>query len=83
MNDDFNKLVDEEEKEDEVVDDSGESSISGSAPDPSSDDDIEEDVADVIGNKPKAGVPFSLADEVEKDELDRRGLTRKDIEDEF
>jgi hypothetical protein len=28
----------------------------------------------VTGNKPKAGEPFSMAEEVEKDEEDRRGV---------
>ncbi len=45
----------------------GERAISGSTPGVESDDDVEEVVEDVIGNKPKPGVPFSIAQEVEKD----------------
>lgn len=43
-------------------------SISGSNPSTESDDDLSEAVEEVIGNEPQPGKPFSLADEVEKDE---------------
>ena len=46
----------------------GEHSVSGSAPSTTSDDDVSDMVEDVIGNKPKPGKPFSIAEEVEKDE---------------
>jgi hypothetical protein len=36
--------------------------------------DIDEMMESVTGNKPKAGEPFSMAEEVEKDEEDRRGV---------
>jgi len=36
--------------------------------------DIDDMVEKVYGNKPQAGVPFSMAEEVEKDEEDRRGM---------
>lgn len=36
--------------------------------------DIDDMVEKVYGNKPKAGLPFSMADEMEKDEEDRRGM---------
>ena len=50
----------------------GDTSISGSAPDPESDDKVLEFVKEVTGNEPKPGDPFSLAEEVEKDEKARR-----------
>lgn len=46
----------------------GERSASGSQPATTSDDDVSDMVEDVIGNKPEPGKPFSLAEEVEKDE---------------
>jgi hypothetical protein len=52
-----------------------EESFAGSAPDPEADDDTHEMVEDVIGNEPVPGKPFSLADEVEKDENERRGIS--------
>ncbi len=36
--------------------------------------DVDEMVKSVYGNKPKAGKPFTMADEVKKDEEDRRGI---------
>ena len=36
--------------------------------------DIDEMVESVYGNKPEAGEPFTMANEVEKDEEDRRGI---------
>jgi hypothetical protein len=36
--------------------------------------DIDDMVEKVYGNKPRAGVPFSMADEVDKDEEDRHGM---------
>lgn len=57
----------------------GEQSESGSAPDY---EDVEKDVEDmvenVIGNEPESGKPFSIADEVLKDELARRRGERKE-----
>ena len=77
MNNDFDdKLPEDLESEDDA---SGESSVSGSAPDPDSDDDTAAELADVIGNEPEPGKPFSLADEVEKDEMERRGIDPKDM----
>ena len=51
----------------------GEETISGSSPRPDSDDNVAEALEDVIGNPPKRGKAFSLAEEVEKDEEERRG----------
>lgn len=45
-----------------------EHSASGSAPKTTSDDDVGEMVEAVIGNEPELGKPFSIAQEVEKDE---------------
>lgn len=46
----------------------GEETVSGSSPSPESDDDVKEMVREVIGNTPKEGKPFSIAEEIEKDE---------------
>ena len=45
----------------------GEETASGSSPSPESDDDTASMVKDIVGNKPKSGKPFSLAEEVNKD----------------
>lgn len=65
----------------DAPDDTGQDSVSGSNPATTSDDDVGEAVEQVIGNKPVPGEPFSLADEIEKDELDRRGITQEDMRD--
>lgn len=59
---------DDDQDELETPAEEGEHSVSGSAPSTTSDDDVSEMVEDVIGNKPKPGKPFSIAEEVEKDE---------------
>jgi hypothetical protein len=59
-----------------------EASISGSAPDPTSDDDTEEALEEVVGVEVEPGKPFRLADAVEKLEYDRRGIDPKDFDDE-
>ncbi len=46
----------------------GEETVSGSSPRPESDDDVKEMVKEVIGNPPEEGKPFSIAEEVNKDE---------------
>ncbi len=51
----------------------GEETVSGSSPRPESDDDVKEMVKEVIGNPPEEGKPFSIAEEVKKDEKARRG----------
>jgi len=56
----------------------GDTTISGSSPDPESDDDVEKVVEEVTGEKPKQGEEFSISDEVEKDEKARR--TKPEIE---
>lgn len=58
----------------------GEDKVSGSTPSVTADDDVTKNVEEVIGNKPEPGKPFSMAEEVEKDELDRRGIDPKDFE---
>ena len=65
--DDIKKQIEEEDKR--VY---GETTISGSMPDPESDDDIKDAVKDITGEEPKDGVPFSIAEEVKKDEAARR-----------
>jgi hypothetical protein len=56
----------------------GDTSISGSAPDPESDDDVEEVVKEITGEKPEQGQQFNISKEVEKDEKARR--TKPEIE---
>lgn len=56
-------------QDDEVY---GESAISGSAPDPGSDDDAEEVLKEAVGVDINQGDEFHLADEVAKDEKQRR-----------
>ena len=46
----------------------GEETVSGSSPRPESDDNVKEMVKEVIGNPPEEGKPFSIAEEVNKDE---------------
>jgi hypothetical protein len=60
--------------------DLGEESISGSSPSVTSDDDVGEAMAQITGTEPEQGKPFSLADEIEKEEYDRRGISQKDME---
>ncbi len=50
----------------------GEETVSGSSPRPDSDDDVAEMIKEVIGNSPEEGKPFSIAEEVKKDEKARR-----------
>ncbi|MFC1654148.1 hypothetical protein ACFL1M_04900 [Patescibacteria group bacterium] len=62
--------VDEKNKQD-----AAESFQPSTNDDPSSDVvDIDEAVKEVYGNKPKPGEPWTMGDEVEKDEKDRRGI---------
>lgn len=44
--------------------------------------DIDEVVEDTYGNKPKAGVPFTVADEMAQDEDDRRDMPEDEGEEE-
>ena len=62
-------------QDDEVY---GEETVSGSSPRPASDDDTTDNLKDVIGNEPKNDKPFTIAEEIEADELDRRGKTSSD-----
>jgi hypothetical protein len=66
-----------EEQEDAYY---GDETVSGSNPNPAkvTQNDTEDNIEDVTGNEPKAGVPFSLADEVDDDEMARRGRKNKD-----
>lgn len=59
----------------------GENTISGSSPDPESDDDVSENLEKVVGTKLKRGDEFNLADEVEKDEKDRRTKPKNILDD--
>jgi hypothetical protein len=61
--DDVKKEV--EEQEDEFY---GDATISGTAPDPSSDDDVDEVVKEVTGEKPEQFEPVGIAEEVDEDE---------------
>lgn len=58
----------------------GEEEASGSAPGVTSDDDVGEMVEEVTGEEPEPGKPFSIAEEVEKDEKARRGMPPKPAE---
>lgn len=49
----------------------GDSTISGTAPDPSSDDDVDEVVEEVTGEKPEEFEPVGIAEEIDKDEKAR------------
>lgn len=76
MTDDFSddpilgESLDDLEPLDELEDDKDDAEF-----EPSSDVvDIDDMVEKVYGNKPKAGEPFSMADEIQKDEEDRRGI---------
>lgn len=60
----------------------GEGEMGGSAPEPTSDDDTGEALGEAIGNEPKEGEPFSIAEEVEKDEKSRRGMIPPEPEEE-
>ena len=85
MNDDNpnhnnNDLIDDDLRGIDEAEEFGEESVSGSAPLTSSDDDTSEALGDVIGNEPEPGKPFSLAEEMEKDELDRRGIDKEDLD---
>lgn len=57
---------------------SDDETLGGSAQDLETDDDTEEMLEDVIGNKPEPGEPFSIAEEVEKDEKSRRLLNNEE-----
>lgn len=50
----------------------GENTMSGSSPDPESDDDVSETLEKTVGTKLKRGDEFSLVEEIAKDEKDRR-----------
>ena len=50
----------------------GEETISGSSPDPESDDDVAEVLKQTLGADLKRGDEFNLAEKVEKDEKARR-----------
>jgi|GEM_PF-3276193 len=66
-------------KEDDEV--YGESTVSGSAPDPDADDDVEKIVKDVTGEEPETSPwGFNLADEIEEDEkaIEEGDLTEED-----
>ncbi|MFC1649581.1 hypothetical protein ACFL2C_02585 [Patescibacteria group bacterium] len=65
--DDIKKQI--KKQQDEVY---GESTVSGSAPDPASDDDVVENLKDAVGADINPGDEFHLADEVLKDENARR-----------
>lgn len=51
----------------------GDETLGSGSPRPDVDDDTAEAVEAVVGNEPKQGEPFSIADEVKKDEDARRG----------
>lgn len=59
-----------EKEEDEVY---GDETAVGSAPDPEKVGDTEELVKEVTGNEPEEGKPYSIAEEVEKDEKEEEG----------
>lgn len=65
--DDIKKQI--KRQDDEIY---GESTISGSSPDPESDDNTREILEKTVGNKINPGDPFVLADEVIKDEKARQ-----------
>lgn len=60
----------------------GEGEMGGSATEPTADDDTKRAVEEAIGNEPVEGEPFSIAEEVEKDEKARRGMTPPEPEEE-
>jgi len=72
------------EKEFQKQDDAfyGDETVSGSSPRPTSDDDTVDNLKDVTGNKPDDSKPFTIAGEVEADELDRRSKPTDDSEEE-
>lgn len=55
----------------------GDTSASGSMPDPESDDDVKEMVKDIIGEAPVSGDPFEIAEEVDEDEEALRSKSDK------
>lgn len=57
---------------------SSDETLGGSAQGLETDDDTEEMIEAVIGNKPEPGKPFSIAEEVEKDEKARRLLDNEE-----
>ncbi|MCH7641381.1 hypothetical protein IID22_04245 [Patescibacteria group bacterium] len=57
-------------KQDEEV--YGEETMSGSSPDPASDDDVAETLEKTVGTDLKSGDEFNLGEEVERDERARR-----------
>lgn len=75
-------LLEEEIEEGEVdeVNHSGEDAVGGSSPSLTTDDDVEESLEDVIGVDVVPGKPFSLADTIEENELDRRGIDQADLD---
>lgn len=66
--DDIKKQI--KQQQDDVY---GDSTVSGSAPDPEADDDVEEILEEVVGTDINPGDEFHLADEVMEDESIRRG----------
>lgn len=50
----------------------GEETMSGSSPDPESDDNVAETLEKTVGTDLKSGDEFNLEQEVKKDERDRR-----------
>ena len=53
----------------------GEGTISGSSPDPDSDDNVADSLEDAVGGKINPGDEFHLADEVLKDETARQSAS--------
>lgn len=60
---DVKKEVEEQEKRNY-----GDETISGSSPDPSSDDDVDEVVEEITGEEPGMFEPVGIAEEIDKDE---------------
>lgn len=75
-------LLEEEndEKDVAVANESGEDAVGGSSPSLTTDDDVEESLEEVVGVNVVPGTPFSLADEIEKNELNRRGIDTADLD---
>jgi len=64
---DINKQVKQQDQ-----DNYGEETVSGSSPDPGSDDDVAETLKQTVGVDLKRGEEFNLAEKVKKDERARR-----------
>lgn len=52
----------------------GEEETGGSAPHPASDDDTRRAIGEILGEEPEEGEPFSIAEQIEKAEKERRGM---------